>query len=204
MSFNVLSGDMLVIVGKNGTGKSTLIKCILGLLPVNPNSIYIDDIDITTKKYFDSVGYISQKTDFNYEFPLTAKELIYLAKRNPESTYTISQVAEKLGISDFLNQNINTLSGGQLQKVFIARALINDPNLLIFDEPTVGIDTNSIINFYKIIEELKKEGKTILLVTHEPSFVLKLNPKIIELYEKGEYKLMSADEYAKENGEAHV
>jgi zinc transport system ATP-binding protein len=204
MSFSVLSGDMLVIVGKNGTGKSTLIKCILGLLPVNPNSIYIDDIDITARKNYDNVGYISQKTDFNYEFPLTAKELIHFAKRNSQSPYTVNKVAEKLGITDYLNQNINTLSGGQLQKVFIARVLINDPNLLIFDEPTVGIDTNSIINFYILLDELKKEGKTILLVTHEPGYVLKFNPKILQLYEKGVFKLMTAEEYANENGETHV
>lgn len=201
LSFDVLSGQLLLILGRNGSGKTTLIKCILGLLPVNPNSIFIDDVDITSKKYVADVGYISQKDEFNFEFPITGKELIQFAKTNKNSPYTVMDVAKRLGITDIINQNINTLSGGQLQKVFIGRVLINDPSLLVFDEPTVGIDSTSVVHFYQIIEELLKDGKTIILVTHEPSLALPLKPKILTLNENGEYKKQRYEEYLAERGD---
>lgn len=118
LSFDVLSGELLLILGRNGSGKTTLIKCILGLLPVNPNSIFIDDVDITSKKYVADVGYISQKDEFNFEFPITGKELIQFAKTNKNSPYTVMDVAKRLGITDIINQNINTLSGGTITKGF--------------------------------------------------------------------------------------
>jgi len=73
---------------------------------------------------------------------------------------------DKIGILELQNENINTLSGGQLQRVFIVRSLMNDPKMLILDEPTVGVDRENVKNFYKTVNELNKEGITIILITH--------------------------------------
>ena len=124
-------------------------------------------MDIYDFKTFKKIGYVSQKfDDFNYEFPITVNEILSASR---VSNYTEDQKLElldKIGILELQNENINTLSGGQLQRVFIVRALMNEPKMLILDEPTVGVDRENVKNFYKTVNELNKEGITIILITH--------------------------------------
>ena len=167
ISFKLNTGDYLAIVGNNGSGKSTLVKCILGINKVPPGKIFLDDIDITNYKNFINIGYVPQKFDeFNYEFPITVNEILQVSKYTKVSEDEKLELLDKIGILEIQNENINNLSGGQLQRVFIVRSLMNNPKLLILDEPTVGVDQENIYSFYKTVNELNKSGITIMLITH--------------------------------------
>lgn len=185
--FHLQSGDFLTIVGKNGSGKSTLIKCILGLLKVSDKTIYLDDIDINVLKKLYNVSYVPQKVDFNYEFPITVKEILSTAynKRHLDSHFF--DIVNQLELNTFYNDNINNLSGGQLQRVFIARSLLNNPKLLILDEPTVGIDSINLIALEKMLEKLKEKQITIILVTHDKDFASNLTDYYLQLEENDNY-----------------
>jgi zinc transport system ATP-binding protein len=167
VSFKLDSGDFLAIVGNNGSGKSTLIKCILGLNKVPPKRITLDDVDITEFKNFKSIGYVPQKfDDFNYEFPITVNEILQVSRYNNITEDEKLELLDKIGILELQNENVNELSGGELQRVFIVRSLMNNPKLLILDEPTAGVDKTNVEGFYKTVNELNKEGITIMLITH--------------------------------------
>jgi zinc transport system ATP-binding protein len=167
ISFKINSGDFLAVIGNNGSGKSTLVKCILGINKIAPGQILLDDVDITTFKTFINIGYVPQKfDDFNYEFPITVNEILSASNIKRISEDKRLELLDKIGILELQNENINNLSGGQLQRVFIVRSLMNNPRMLILDEPTVGVDRKNVEGFYKVVNELNKEGITILLITH--------------------------------------
>lgn len=167
ISFRINSGDFLAVIGNNGCGKSTLIKCILGINKVGANQIQLDDVDITLYKNFIKIGYVPQKfDDFNYEFPITVNEILSASNISRISEDEKLELLDKVGVLELQNENINNLSGGQLQRVFIVRSLMNKPRMLILDEPTVGVDRKNVEAFYKTINELNKEGITIILITH--------------------------------------
>lgn len=167
VSFKLNSGDFLAVVGNNGCGKSTLIKCILGINKVGPNQIRLDDIDITTYSNFINIGYVPQKfDDFNYEFPITVNEILTASNIKKISEDMMLELLDRIGILKLQNENINNLSGGQLQRVFIVRSLMNDPKLLILDEPTVGVDRVNVEAFYKTLNDLNKDGITVILISH--------------------------------------
>ncbi len=167
LSFKLNSGDFLAVVGNNGCGKSTLIKCMLGINKVGPSQILLDDVDITNYSNFVNIGYVPQKfDDFNYEFPITVNEILNASNIKNISEDKLLELLDKIGILQLQNENINTLSGGQLQRVFIVRSLMNDPKLLILDEPTVGVDRINVEAFYRTLNELNIEGITIILISH--------------------------------------
>ncbi len=167
ISFTLKSGDFLAVIGNNGSGKSTLIKCILGINKIPATKIFLDDVDIVEYKNYKNIGYVPQKfDDFNYEFPITVNEILQVSKYTDFTEDQKLELLDKVGILELQNENINNLSGGQLQRVFIARSLMNNPKLLILDEPTVGVDRENVERFFKTINELNKEGITIMLITH--------------------------------------
>ncbi len=170
LSHTINPGDYLVIQGKNGSGKTTLIKCLLGINSVKNGMIFLDGHDINAFKQWTKFGYVSQTyEDFNYEFPLTVEELLRFSSITKKSEHNYLKLLDQMGILDIVNQNINSLSGGQLQRVFIVRAMLNDPEVLILDEPTASIDRQNTEFFYKTIDELNKTGITIVLITHTES-----------------------------------
>jgi zinc transport system ATP-binding protein len=171
LSLTLNSGDYLVIRGKNGSGKSTFIKCLLGVNQVKTGMIFFDKIDINSFKTWTKFGYVSQSFDsFNYEFPITVGELLSISSLKKTSESERLRLLEKMGIFEIVNQNINSLSGGQLQRVFIVRAMLNNPEVLILDEPTASIDKQNKEFFYKTIEDLHQQGITIILITHNDDF----------------------------------
>lgn len=170
LSHSINSGDYLVIKGKNGTGKSTLIKCLLGVNSVKNGMIFLDGEDINVFRKWTKFGYVSQNFDnFNYEFPLTVEELLKFSsiKKGTEKNYL--KLLDQMGVFKILNENINSLSGGQLQRVFIVKSMINNPEVLILDEPTASIDKQNTEFFYQTVDELNKSGITIILITHTDS-----------------------------------
>lgn len=167
ISFKINSGDFLAVIGNNGSGKSTLIKCILGINKTAPGQVFLDDIDVTLFHNFINIGYVPQKfDDFNYEFPITVDEILRVSNVRKISEDKLLELLDKVGILELQNENINNLSGGQLQRVFIVRSLMNDPKMLILDEPTVGVDRRNVDAFYKTVNELNESGITVILITH--------------------------------------
>lgn len=189
LTFSLKSGDFLTIAGKNGTGKSTFLKCLLKIQKISNNTIFLDDIDINSMKKFINVGYVPQKVEFNYEFPITVSEVLSSAYPRRKDAYYTS-VINSLDLNHFYRDNINTLSGGQLQRIFIARALLNQPKLLVLDEPTVGVDSENINALFNILRNLKNKGITIILSTHDLDFVKDLTDYFLYLNEMGDYKFV--------------
>ncbi|UEX89069.1 metal ABC transporter ATP-binding protein [Staphylococcus ratti] len=177
INIKINKGEFLAIVGPNGAGKSTLLKLILGLLPIQSGEIFIDGATYHKKLTTDKISYVSQKaSSVTAGFPATVKEVILSGltrkKRlfkwfNKTDTMKVDHVLERLNIKDLKYKNVSELSGGQQQRVLIARALVSDPSVLILDEPTNGIDAKHVGEFYETLENLKREGVTIILVTHD-------------------------------------
>lgn len=175
---SMAQGEFLGIVGPNGSGKSTLIKIILGLLKPQQGEIKLFGQPISEFKDWNRVGYVSQKANsFNTGFPATVFEVVstglfgkmglfrWLGKTEKEKVY---QALELVGLQDLAKKSIGKLSGGQQQRTFIARALVSNPDLLILDEPTVGVDQDSMDRFFDLIEHLHQRiGISIVLVTHD-------------------------------------
>ena len=174
----VPSGSFLGVVGPNGSGKSTLVKLMLGLLKPDQGSISLFETNVKKFDQWSKIGFVSQKANsFNTGFPATVFEVVsmglfgkvglfrFLSK---EDKQRVTTTIEQVGMSDYVHENIGRLSGGQQQRVFIARALVSSPDLLILDEPTVGVDQQSVANFYHMLKELNRErGITLILVTHD-------------------------------------
>jgi zinc transport system ATP-binding protein len=174
----------LGIVGPNGSGKSTLLKCVLGVLKPQQGNIYLFGTPIESFKDWHRIGFVSQKANsFNTGFPATVYEVVasgLTAKRGMFRFFTkkdrqaVLEAIEAVGMSDFSRQNIGELSGGQQQRVFIARAIVSKPELLILDEPTVGVDIHHVQSFYNMLDELNRRlGITLVLVTHDIGTITK-------------------------------
>ncbi|TMU85560.1 metal ABC transporter ATP-binding protein [Bacillus sp. BHET2] len=178
INLSIPRGAFLGIVGPNGSGKSTLLKLVLGLLRVKQGSIELFGVPQHKFKQWDRIGFVSQKANsFNTGFPATVYEVVAsgLAKKaglfkRISSKYKkdVHGAIDSVGMSQFAKRNIGELSGGQQQRVFIARALVSHPDILILDEPTVGVDSQNVQNFYDMLETLNKDlGITLVLVTHD-------------------------------------
>jgi zinc transport system ATP-binding protein len=178
INFLVESGDYVGLVGPNGSGKSTLLKLILGLLKPDKGAIKLFGEPMESFKEWPKIGYVSQKANsFNSGFPATVFEVVAMGlygklglfhKLSQDDKKEVNQAITQVGLSDFTKRNIGKLSGGQQQRAFIARALVSKPQLLILDEPTVGVDAESVERFYQLLGKLHKENNlTLLMVTHD-------------------------------------
>jgi zinc transport system ATP-binding protein len=191
VSLTAEHGDFVGLVGPNGSGKSTLIKAVLGLVPFSGSiKIFGEPLNRAFKlKLYSKVGYIPQHIFAQAQsFPATVFEVTLTGKIAQRSLFNgftkddYKKAADALtlvGMYDLKDRRIGELSGGQLQRVFIARAIVNDPELLFLDEPTSGVDAFSQVQFYSILEELNKKRKiTIILATHDIAAISKLSNKI--------------------------
>lgn len=185
-------GDFAVISGENGSGKSTLIKLILGELKKDHGSIKLFGIDMEDFKNFDKIGYVPQVNEaIKIAFPVSAREYVGLNLYKEFSIFnTITKKSQSkientfstLKIKDLIDRPVNTLSGGQAQRVMIARAMVNNPDILILDEPTVGIDQKSKEDFLDLIVHLNTHhGISILMITHEMEILGDYVDKVFKL-----------------------
>ncbi|MCX8069721.1 MAG: metal ABC transporter ATP-binding protein [Thermodesulfovibrionales bacterium] len=184
VSVSIKEGDFIGLVGPNGAGKTTFIKVILGLIPRRSGSVRLFGFDLKDFKDWHKIGYLPQRMTMTVpHFPCTVKEVISLGFASKKiQKEKIERVLSLLDISDIRNRLIGDLSGGQQQKVFIARALVNDPSLLILDEPTSAVDPESREHFYNIVKELNKNNNaTILLITHDTGVIGKYANKLMYL-----------------------
>ena len=167
VDFKMEDGQLIGILGPNGGGKSTFLKLTLGLL--TPAS---GTLTITDKK----IAYLSQTTSTSdRDFQCTVEELVSLGAisgkklfLNKEDKAKVKKTLEDFGLYPLRKRLINELSGGQLQRVRVAKALVGDPSLLVFDEPDAGMDEENHHNLIHLIEDLHEQGKSILFVSHHP------------------------------------
>jgi len=198
ISFSVAPADFIGLVGPNGAGKTTLIKAIFGLVPVKSGSM--DLFGTPAKKFADwgKIGYLPQQAStINSLFPATAEEVILLGmlsqkkwpKKITKADKTkVDEIAEMLKITDLKKRMLSELSGGQQQKVLLARSLVSMPQLLIFDEPSTALDPDSRESFFQLIKELnRKKGIAVMLVTHDAGFVGKYAEKLLYIDKKMVY-----------------
>jgi len=180
INLNIQKGSFTCIVGENGSGKSTLLKCIVGL-----NKNYSGKVKKETH-----IGYLPQKSKIQSNFPATIKEVVLSGtiSNNIKSIFykredkeRAVQVMKKLGIHNIRKKCFADLSGGQQQRVLIARALCATKDIIVLDEPTNGLDPGIAKQIYELLAKLKKEGITILMVSHDIERVLKYADRIIEL-----------------------
>ncbi|MDD2851301.1 MAG: metal ABC transporter ATP-binding protein [Desulfuromonadaceae bacterium] len=178
ISFQVQRGDYVGIVGPNGSGKSTLIKALLGLVTINTGKAALFDISLSDFRDWCKVGYLPQSLHLvNPVFPATVHETVGLGllslkkfpkRLNRADNDKISKLLYELGSSEIEHKLIGELSGGQLQRALLARAIINDPELLVLDEPTAALDPETRERFYAMIADINRtRAVTILLVTHD-------------------------------------
>jgi len=174
LSFEVKEGEVIAILGPNGAGKTVLLKTLLSLIPFKGKIEWEPGIKI---------GYVPQRLPFIKDIPMNVKEFFELknAKRN-EIKKNLDSVALK---EEILKKGIGDLSSGQFQRILIAWALVSNPQLLLFDEPTTGIDIGGQESIYELLGKLKKERNlTVLLVTHELNIIYRLASRCLCLNKK--------------------
>ncbi len=192
LSFSVKRGEFWAIVGPNGTGKSTLIKTILGLIPPISGTVYVLGCPAShVCEHRKRIGYVPQMNEIDPMFPATALDIVLtgifpklgLFKRPSRKHVELAlKLLDEVGLSDKADAVFKELSGGQKRRVLIARALMGNPEILIFDEPTAGVDVASEEQLVKLITKLHSDnGLTTLFVTHNVNPILDHIDKVILL-----------------------
>lgn len=180
----IYDDDFLGIIGPNGGGKTTLLKLILGILEPKKGKVTV--FGKSPKKSRDKIGYLSQFKDIDFDFPVTAYEIVLLSrvankliKRYSKKDRDAARKSmEELSIWDLRDKKLNELSGGEKQRVFVARALANDPKVLVLDEPMSNLDIHIQEDFYGILKKLNKKI-AIVMVDHDLEMVSKYAKEVV-------------------------
>jgi len=187
LSLRLFPRQFAGLVGPSGAGKSTLLKAILGLIPVLSGSISVAGRLIKGRVPAE-VGYVPQIETVDWDFPVTVEQVVAMglyrkSTRLPWLTKgerrTIRDLLDRLHIENYADRQIKLLSGGEQQRVFLARALVGNPKLLILDEPTSGVDVKTQHAILHLLGEINRKGVTILLTTHDLNAVARHLPWII-------------------------
>lgn len=185
VSFCVYPGEFIGIIGPNGGGKTTLLKILMGFLTPSSGSVRIFGESPTS--VLPKLAYVPQTTRYDKQFPISVLEVVLLgrlshlpwygvyAKKDKEAAF---EALEKVGLVDLASRPYGTLSGGQAQRVLIARALSSNPSLMLLDEPTASVDAKVQAEIYEILEQLQG-GMTILMVTHDLNVAIERVKKVI-------------------------
>jgi ABC-type Mn2+/Zn2+ transport system ATPase subunit len=182
ISAHIDPGEVVGIIGPSGAGKTTLLRILLGELVPTSGSIKMS----SDRRL--AVGYVPQMDAGERSFPITVEETVLLggaglSRRRPwfdkSERFRAHQILDRLGIGDLRLMRLDELSGGQFQRVLIGRALMSSPNLLVLDEPTSGIDLQTRVQVLELIEELRTDGYTIILTTHDLNWVAAHMPRIM-------------------------
>lgn len=176
VSFSIPEKSTTMLIGPNGSGKTTLLKIMVGLLEPTQGSVTV--YGDAPKDARDSVGYVPQRLHFDQTFPITVKEFLRFSHKGSEEE--VLEMLESLGIKELARSLIGSLSGGQLQRVLIARSLLGRPQVLFLDEPVSGIDVGGEQNFYELIKDIQREHDvTVVMVSHEVHLVTKIADQVV-------------------------
>ena len=170
VSLSIHPGEIVTVIGPNGSGKSTLIRALLGLLPLDKGQI--------TRAPGLRIGYVPQRVQIDPALPLTVRRFLSLPRRVSDAQ--AAAALARTGVAELCTRQMAALSGGQFQRVLLARALLSDPQLLVLDEPTQGLDQPGIVGFYRLIEQVRREtGAAVLLVSHDLMVVMRASDRVI-------------------------
>lgn len=189
ITFSVEEGRVVAIIGPNGAGKTTLIKAILGLIPYDSGIVTLFGRPFKQINSHTKVGYVPQRLEFDRTFPLTVAELLHFTvpplyafpfrKRKKEGEH-INRLLKTVGVQDLKDRSVGSLSGGELQRVMIAKAIVNEPRLLFLDEPASGVDIEGQERFHDLVRRLNKEkGLTVILISHDLNVVYRFADDVL-------------------------
>ncbi|OQB14521.1 MAG: High-affinity zinc uptake system ATP-binding protein ZnuC [Firmicutes bacterium ADurb.Bin193] len=212
VGFSVGRGDYVSIIGLNGSGKSTLLRLIIGQIAPKSGSIRLFGKSLSDFDRWDKVGYVPQYVSYLSGFPATALEIVEAnlfskigLMRFPKKEHRNKalRALESVGMGEYAKSLIGSLSGGQCQRVMIARAMVNEPELLILDEPMAGIDLKSSASLCELLQSLNKSKKlTILMVTHDMASAAKYSNRIFCI-EEGSLVELGKDQLEHELSHRH-
>ncbi len=170
VNFALHSGEIVTIVGPNGSGKSSLLRALIGALPAAHGTI--------RRQPNLKIGYVPQKLSIDTTLPLTVGRFLNLPTR--VSRKRVMFALDKAGVPDLSNRQMSDLSGGQFQRVLLARALLNDPDILILDEATQGLDQPGAASFYRQIEDVRRDlGCAVVMVSHDLHVVMAASDRVL-------------------------
>lgn len=170
ISLKVDAGEIVTILGPNGSGKSTLLRALLGIVPVAEGRIQ--------RQTGLRIGYVPQKLTVDRTMPITVRRFLSLPTRVTDQA--AAEVLKRVGMDGSGSDQMTTLSGGQQQRVLLARALLNQPQLLMLDEPTQGLDQPGEAAFYRLIEEVRRDtGAAVLMISHDLHVVMATSDRVI-------------------------
>lgn len=191
ISFDVPSGQIAAVIGPNGAGKTILLRSILRQIPITGGEIEI--FGVNNRRYRQiapKISYIPQKLNFDPNLPLTVRGLFSLKSKRLLGMSRLDKqhmdaLLKKVGMSKYVGARVNTLSGGQLQRVLIAYSLMDRPKLLLLDEPAAGIDSQGQETIYSLLHRIQQSDKlTMLLVSHELDIVMRYAGQVLCLNQK--------------------
>lgn len=170
IDLDITEGEIVTVIGPNGSGKSTLVRAILGILAPSSGMI--------RRKKGLRIGYVPQKLAIDATLPITVRRFLSLPTRISDDV--ARQALARTGVQGLEDRQMAALSGGQLQRVLLSRALLSQPDILILDEPTQGLDHPGISAFYTLIEEVRKDtGCAVLLVSHDLHVVMRASDRVV-------------------------
>lgn len=193
ISFNVKKGEFVSILGPNGSGKTTLLKILAKLLTPTQGILSLNGIDYTefkSKDFFKIIGYVPQK--FYSIFPYTVFEIVLMGRtpyfgaygfESDQDIYKVNTVLKLLELEELAHKSINEISGGELQKVIIARALAQNAEILLLDEPSTHLDLKHQLAIFNHLKKINTAGKTIISVSHDINLSALYSDRIIFLKE---------------------
>jgi len=182
VSLKIWPGQFMAIVGPNGGGKTTLLRTILGMVPVNSGHVLMRG-ESSSRSSLQRIGYVPQLETIDWNFPITVEEVItmgffvknrWLGGIGDSEKRKLYNIMERLNLSGLGTRHIRELSGGQQQAVFIGRALVGDPELILLDEPAAGVNRTLLNELLDAVRRLRDQGKTVLLVEHDMKVVMGL------------------------------
>ena len=193
VTFTLDRAQVCGLIGVNGSGKSTLFKCLMGLVTAQQGSLSLFGRTSTAARKGKLVAYVPQSEDVDWHFPVSVGDVVLLGRyahmgalRHPSRAdrAAVVDALERVGLTDLRNRQIGELSGGQKKRAFLARGIAQDAQLLLLDEPFAGVDKGSEATIVELLHELKDEGRTVLVSTHDLAGLPKLCDSAILLHQR--------------------
>ena len=188
VSFEAKEGDIIVLLGPNGSGKSTIIKCLLGLNKIKEGQVMIDDKDLSKLTFKDKAKFMSYVSQDNVDTSLSVYDVVMLGRipynyyyESKEDMVVVEETIDRLNLQDIKYKPLNRISGGEKQRVMIAKALAQDTPIVIFDEPTNNLDITNQVKLMNEIKNIASLGKIVIISMHDINLSLLAGTRFILL-----------------------